>query len=201
MAILSDTLDNAGQNTTPSWVAALDRSSNFLEMPITGRAQSSSTEEPKSIEKDAVAIAFEEGERVGRAAAEEEVSIEENAREALRSSFEMLDKSTRSALAQYLAETVAELCEQLIGEHLVNSSALSTRCSKIAESIGDSAAECVLHIHPSDAPLLDPNWAERWTIKPDASLNRGTLQLESADGLLCDGPDEWRRAIAIALES
>ena len=121
------------------------------------------------------------------------------AREQLSLAFARLDVEAMLALRQRLADTVAALCEQVIEPALIDHAALAERCEALATGLGESPATCALHLHPDDVPLLAQGTIDRWAIRPDPDLPRGTLRLEGPDGVLADGPEEWRRLIAGAL--
>jgi flagellar assembly protein FliH len=57
-----------------------------------------------------------------------------------------------------------------------------------------------LRLHPDDAALIEAGDAGGMVIEPDPTLERGSLVLEGPDGTVRDGPAEWRRAIAAALQ-
>lgn len=147
----------------------------------------------------ALADAYERGLAEARAEADLHRAADSAARDGLALAFARLDAEAALALRQRLADTVAALCEQVIEPALIDRAALADRCDALATRLGESAEACALHLHPDDVPLLDPAMLERWAIRPDADLPRGTLRLEGPDGVLADGPEEWRRLIAGAL--
>ena len=54
----------------------------------------------------------------------------------------------------------------------------------------------VIHIHPEDLELVKGSIAEGLELIPDGSVERGGLRVETEDGGVEDGPQQWRRALA-----
>ena len=60
--------------------------------------------------------------------------------------------------------------------------------------------ERTIRLNPADIALVSKACRNDWKIVPDASLARGALRIETADGGIEDGPAQWRQAIAEALQ-
>lgn len=203
MANLSDLFaPPAAASAVPGWIAALAPGGGFRAKNLPRSEPTPDPVEP-SVQPDAhelaLAAAYERGLADARAAAEQQRAAETAAREGLALAFARLDAEALLALRQRLADTVAALCAEVIEPALIDRAALAERCTALASQLGESARTCALHLHPDDVPLLAPATAEAWSIRPDPDLPRGTLRLEGPDGVLADGPDEWRRLIAGAL--
>jgi flagellar assembly protein FliH len=149
---------------------------------------------------EALAEAYARGEATGRAAAtaewQEKVAIAAELGRALT----RFDAAARRALQLRLAETVAGLCEQVIEPHLIDPESLERRCEEALCWVDLGPDRLQLHLHPDDIALLGNERLAAWNLAPDPSLPRGSLLLEGPEGLVSDGPDEWRRAIAGALQ-
>ena len=59
--------------------------------------------------------------------------------------------------------------------------------------------ERLIRLHPEDIKLISPRISADWQVQSDATLERGSIRVESAQGGVEDGPEQWRRAIAEAL--
>lgn len=147
----------------------------------------------------AAALAFAEGQAEGRAAAIAEAEAHGARQRALRLTFRALDEAALGVLADDLAATVMALCETVLGEAALDRGALLARCHGAARRIGGAADALTLHLHPDDLAVLGDDALAGWRVVGDAALERGTVLIEGADGSVCDGPAEWRRAIAAAV--
>lgn len=203
MANLSDLLaPSAATPAVPGWIAALAPGGGFraedLHQPEPVLEQIEQPDQSESFET-ALAGAYAQGQADARAAAERDHAVSLAARERLSLAFARIDTEAMFALRQRLADTVASLCSQVIEPALIDHAALAERCEALAIRLGESPATCALHLHPDDVPLLAQGTIDRWAIRPDPDLPRGTLRLEGPGGVLADGPEEWRRLIAGAL--
>jgi flagellar assembly protein FliH len=57
----------------------------------------------------------------------------------------------------------------------------------------------VVHLHPDDLMLVADRLSDSIRVEPDPAMTRGQLLVETAEGGLEDGPDQWRRALSEAL--
>jgi flagellar assembly protein FliH len=212
------TLEARGNGATgplPAWLSAANRPGAFAEgLPVPQAARPHQPCKPEDEKPDphaeALAQAYARGEAAGRSSAElaavsahtqdaAETAAADEHRRALRLTLGALDKAGLDALAEDLAATVLALCNQTIGDIAPDAMALKNRCEAAAQRLGAGIAHCTLHLHPEDAALLDAETTNAWLIVGDERLERGALRLESAEGSVCDGPHEWRRAIAAAV--
>lgn len=184
----------------PDWLAALGQRPGFVAREFVRNARSPAEHTPDGPD-DRVAEALRQGREEGMALAERRQRELEATRENLSLALRRLDEAARGALSQHLVETVARLCEAAIAPHMLDRAMVAERCSRLAQAIGEAPRHCTLHLHPDDAELLDPQVALDWTLRPDPALARGTLRLEGREGMVRDGPDEWRRAFAAALSA
>lgn len=203
MANLSDLLAGAGAPAaSPGWIAALAPKAEFRALehdrgaPLPGSQPAPAPADPGEA---ALADAYARGLAEGIAHAAADAAQERAALGQLSLNFSRLDAEAASAIGQHLTHAVAALCEQIIEPALIDRAMLARRCSVLAAQLGAGATACALHLHPDDVALLAEDVVAGWTIRPQPDLPRGSLRLEGPDGVIADGPDEWRRAIAAAL--
>lgn len=206
MANLSDLLGAArGETAVPQWIAAMRPAGGFRALAEEEIEEPQPEPEPSpdpGAEMDAaLADAYARGQADARLAFEAQQADDTAGREGLTLAFSRLDNAARLALAEQLAEQVANLCSEVIEPVLIDRAALAARCTTLMDSIGDVTGQLTLHLHPDDVSLLDDSVPREWSIHRDPALPRGTLLLAHADGALADGPEEWRRLIAAALAS
>jgi len=65
--------------------------------------------------------------------------------------------------------------------------------------------ERLIRLHPEDLALIKPQLPKDWHFFPDPALERGAIRVEARQGGVEgggveDGPAQWRRAIAEALD-
>jgi flagellar assembly protein FliH len=190
------------QATPPGWLALLGEPAEFREAFAFGEpfaeAPASSAPLPDRA-ADAMARGFADGEAAGRAAAKAEVDASATRQRALRLAFRALDEAAAQVLADDLATTVMALCDGVLAECAIDREALLVRCHGAARRIGGAAETFKLHLHPDDITTLGPEALTGWQVTPDPALERGSVLIEGADGVVSDGPAEWRRAIAAGL--
>ncbi len=182
------------------WFTALCESGGFQPDP---RFATTAAPPPVDIaqeQADAVlADALADAERRGRETALEEMASEGAARAALKLAFQRLDERLHEQLAQHMAEAVAALCETTLAPLALDANALQHRCLSAAAMIGGEVGDITLRLHPDDIPLLDQDFASRWTIICEPGQERGTVVFETPDGVVQGGPEEWRLALREAL--
>lgn len=202
MENLSDFAEGGAEASQPDWISSLNLRQGFVPTVHVAASQPSLARPDTACDLAAqLAEAHAAGVAEGKAAIE--AQIEETARNAIQlgEALQRLDTATNSALRQRLADTVISLCEQMIEPHLIDREALSRRCSKALGWAENTASQLTLHLHPDDLAMLENPQEAIWTLSANSELPRGTIQLESPDGFVTDGPDSWRRAISQALAS
>lgn len=191
--------------SSPGWMALLGEPAEFREAVTFGAPDphTRSPSPPSMPQPDpaaaALARAFADGEAAGRAAATAEADASAARQRALRLAFRSLDEVAAQVLSEDLAATVMALCDATLAGCAIDRDALLARCHAAAKRIGGAAETLVLHLHPDDAAMLGPDAISGWHLTADAALERGTVLIEAADGVVSDGPAEWRRAIAAGL--
>ena len=83
----------------------------------------------------------------------------------------------------------------------IDKALLQARCERAAAMLQEAQETITLRLSPQDIARLDPEFAACWTIAPDPDLPQGELRAEGRDGAVLDGPREWSRALAEALET
>jgi flagellar assembly protein FliH len=207
MAILSEpafqplfAVPSAGQDgNSPAWMSMLSARGGFTAEPRFAAVGVEAEPDADAVRDEALARAFAEGQVRGRALAEAAFVEESESRAALSLSLAQLDENLARELAQRLAETVAVLCEATLAPLALDRDMLERRCVAAAARVGEGVLDATLRLHPDDVALLDCGFASTWHILPDASLERGTVVFDMAEGAVIDGPGEWRDALREAL--
>ena len=123
----------------------------------------------------------------GRRTVEAEIAAERNAIAQLAEALQVLRPEPTLPLAMLLAETVDRLVREVIGEVEVDGVRLLARAKAAAALIGEATQPARLKVNPEDAALLAEASLEL-EIEVDATLPRGTVLLETAEGWIEDGP-------------
>lgn len=123
----------------------------------------------------------------GRRTVEAEVAAERNAIAQLAEALQVLRPEPTLPLAMLLAETVDRLVREVIGEVEIDGIRLLARAKAAAALIGEATQPARLKVNPEDAALLAEAELDV-EIEGDATLPRGTVLLETADGWIEDGP-------------
>lgn len=200
MASLSELAAFPADRPAPDWIGALSASRGFVPDPGLHSLGSAAEPEPDDTTgAEALAQAYADGETAGRAAATAEWKEKLEIAAELGRALTRFDGAARRALQLRLAETVAALCEQVIEPHLIDRPSLESRCNEALRWVDDGPERLQLHLHPEDIAMLGEDRLAAWNLAPDPDLPRGSLLLEGPEGLVSDGPDEWRRAITGAL--
>lgn len=153
---------------------------------------------------DPLALARAEGFAEGHAAAAAEAQAQAaSAREAgnrLTLAFVRLDAELAEQLRQRLIETVAALCEATLAPLALDRTLLAERVKRAAALFSRADDERVIRLNPDDLEAVRAMLPAEWSFLPDPALSPGALRVETASGGAEDGPVQWRRAIAEALD-
>lgn len=153
-------------------------------------------------EPDPVAEAYARGFADGAAQAREEALSAERERDAARAAIELafarFDEASAAELAERLRQTVHALCEEAVLPLALDAEGLASRIETAVALLRRSQDERRVLINPEDLPLVQDRLPEGLTVEPDASVERGGLRIETADGGIEDGPTHWRRILAEA---
>lgn len=205
--------------TPPTWIEALGLASNtahpdFREGSPFDPKHSQPTPEPApapepetiqsagvSPEEEAYLRGYAEGHAEAKRVADAALAQERARFRDLRMAFRALDAAGIDALAQDLNATVLALCENVLGEYALDAEALQARCEVAAKRIGPGPRGLTLHLHPDTLARLEEETLPGWTLEVDPTLGVGALRLTNGEGAVRDGPEEWMRAIAEALQA
>lgn len=144
---------------------------------------------------DGYARGIEEAEARAQATAAQEAM----ARGQIEGAFERMTEAEALRLEERLRETVLMLCEHTLAPLAIDHDALNHRIGKALALLRRAEDERVLRLHPEDLALLAGRLPDHLRTEPDPSLPRGGLRIETPDGGVEDGPEQWRRALAEAL--
>lgn len=149
----------------------------------------------------ALAAARASGRAEALAEVAERAAQDNDAREALAHSFARLDESETQRLALALRETVEALCHAVIAEAAIDLAALARRAETAAQMLARAEDERTIRLHPDDLAVMAGRLPADWTVRPDPTLERGAIRIETPAGGVEDGPGQWRQAIAEALRA
>ena len=158
-----------------------------------------------AVPENPLTLAFTEGYAAGYAEAEAASAAfseaEAAARETLQLSLARLDADLAETLRQRLFAAVEVLCETAIAPLALDTSLLAARVERAAAMLARADDERVLRLHPDDLALIAGQLPEGLPVLADPALERGGLRVETSNGGVEDGPEQWRRAIAEALSA
>lgn len=162
-------------------------------------------EKVPSVPVDAVADAyrsgFEDGQIAAKADAEAQLARERAERATVELAFARFDMESAQALRECLRMTVHALCDDAVLPLALDCDALASRIELAAAMLQRKHDQRVIHIHPEDLALVRDSVPPELELRADATLERGSLRVETDDGGVEDGPQQWRRAIAEAFDS
>ena len=150
---------------------------------------------------DAYASGYRDGQAAARAEAEEAMQRERHERAMIELAFARFDADSALALRENLRATVMALCEDAILPFALDRDGLTRRIETAAAMFQRRHDERTILLHPDDLELVKDNVSEGLDLKPDPTVERGGLRVETEDGGVEDGPEQWRRAIEEALGS
>ncbi|HWK41970.1 MAG TPA: FliH/SctL family protein [Croceibacterium sp.] len=151
---------------------------------------------------DPATEAYARGYADGAAHARDEALHTERDRDAARAKIELafarFDDASAADLAEKLRQTVHALCEETILPLALDPAGLASRIEAAVGLLRRSQDERRVLVNPDDLPLIADRLPEGLTVEGDASVERGALRIETADGGVEDGPAQWRRILAEA---
>lgn len=158
---------------------------------------------PERVTDDPVSRAYADGYMKGaeealetaRANAAEEAA----ARGKIETAFDRLSETESQRLEERLRETVLALCESALAPLAIDPDGLAARIRKALDLLRRAEDDRILRLHPDDLALVAGRLPDGLKIEPDPALPRGELRIETSEGGVEDGPEQWRRTIAEAL--
>lgn len=195
----------AGAARSSGWLAFLDGEtsaiSEFVPDARFGAAAPAAAPAPPDDQQLQLAEAFERGLSQGRAESLAAANQDTGERRKLGIALRALESDMRDQFAAMLAETIKTLCEASFAPIALDLQLLQDRCLRAATMLEEAQDTITLRLCPADIVRLDPEFSAHWTIAPDPDLAQGELRAEGRDGAVLDGPREWSRALAEALEA
>ncbi|WP_206238338.1 FliH/SctL family protein [Novosphingobium terrae] len=158
---------------------------------------------------DPVVQAREEAHAQGYAEGHAEAEHDFLQREALRArfafSFDRIDGQCAEQLRGRLMDTVMALCEATLAPLALDKEALAARVTRAVAMFSRADDDRVIRLNAEDLELVRDHLPEDWTFVVDPTLEPGALRVETSSrgmegGGVEDGPAQWRRAIAEALD-
>ena len=138
---------------------------------------------------------YEDGQISTRAECEAQLQAERAARSAIETAFARFDAESGRHLRERLLETVHALCEEAVLPLALDAEGLARRVEAAASMLQRKHDQRIIHINPDDLELVRDSVAGDLELLPDASVERGGLRVETDDGGVEDGPQQWRRAL------
>ena len=182
--------------------AALGRPGSFARDGRYAKPQVS--EEPvetEDVAEKAYRAGYEDGQLSARADFDAQLTAERAARSAIELAFARFDAESALSLRENLRATVLALCEDAILPLALDMDGLARRVETAAAMFQRRHDERTILLHPDDLALVKDHVSDSLDLRADASVERGGLRVETEDGGVEDGPEQWRRAIEEALGS
>ena len=182
--------------------AALGRPGSFAR---DGRyAKPQVPEEPvetEDVAEKAYRAGYEDGQLSARADFDAQLTAERAARSAIALAFARFDAASERQLRDRLLATVHALCEEAVLPLALDSEGLARRVEAAAAMLQRKHDQRIVHIHPEDLELVKASVPASLELVADGSVERGGLRVETDDGGVEDGPQQWRRALAEIFDS
>ena len=160
---------------------------------------------PGQTNRDPVADAFQagmaEGERKARTAAKAQLDELTASRHRIELAFARFDAESARLLQERLNDAVTAICHAIAGEIAIEPDRLAARVERAAAMLRRKHDERIVSLHPADLALVQGRIPAALRLEPDPSLARGHLRVDSEDGGVEDGPEQWRAALSEALGS
>ena len=139
---------------------------------------------------------YEDGQVSARADFEAQLKAERAERSAIELAFARFDADSGRVLRDRMLATVQALCEEAVLPLALDAEGLARRVEAAAAMLQRKQDQRIIHIHPDDLELVRDNLSQNLELVPDGSVERGGLRVETDDGGVEDGPQQWRRALA-----
>lgn len=155
--------------------------------------------------EEARAQGYDRGHLDGRAEAEHEALQREAIRARFAFGFDRIDAQIAEQLRQRLMATIVALCEATLAPMALDKQALARRVERAVAMFARADDDRVIRLNSQDLAAMQGQLPAEWTFAPDDTLEPGALRVESNSrgiegGGVEDGPAQWRRAIAEALD-
>ena len=182
--------------------AALGRPGSFAR---DGRyAKPQVPEEPvetEDVAEKAYRAGYEDGQLSARADFDAQLTAERAARSTIELAFARFDAESERQLHDRMLATVHALCEEAVLPLALDSEGLARRVEAAAAMLQRKHDQRIVHLHPEDLELVKASVPASLELVADGSVERGGLRVETDDGGVEDGPQQWRRALAEIFDS
>ena len=182
--------------------AALGRPGSFARDGRYAKPQVS--EEPvetEDVAEKAYRAGYEDGQLSARADFDAQLTAERAARSAIELAFARFDAESERQLRDRMLATVHALCEEAVLPLALDSEGLARRVEAAAAMLQRKHDQRIVHLHPEDLELVKDSVPASLELVADGSVERGGLRVETDDGGVEDGPQQWRRALAEIFDS
>tara|TARA_B100001750_G_scaffold228276_1_gene222597 strand:- start:311 stop:886 length:576 start_codon:yes stop_codon:yes gene_type:complete len=182
--------------------AALGRPGSFARDGRYAKPQVS--EEPvetEDVAEKAYRAGYEDGQLSARADFDAQLTAERAARSTIELAFARFDAESERQLRDRMLATVHALCEEAVLPLALDSEGLARRVEAAAAMLQRKHDQRIVHIHPEDLELVKASVPASLELVADGSVERGGLRVETDDGGVEDGPQQWRRALAEIFDS
>lgn len=182
--------------------AALGRPGSFARDGRYAKPQVS--EEPvetEDVAEKAYRAGYEDGQLSARADFDAQLTAERAARSTIELAFARFDAESERQLRDRLLATVHALCEEAVLPLALDSEGLARRVEAAAAMLQRKHDQRIVHLHPEDLELVKASVPASLELVADGSVERGGLRVETDDGGVEDGPQQWRRALAEIFDS
>lgn len=155
--------------------------------------------------EEARADAYAQGWADAQEAAEMAAAKADETRGRMEMVVRRLDGELAEQFRQRLMETVIALCESCLAPLVLDKDALLRRIERAADMFNRADDDRLIRMHPEDLAAIRPRLPNEWHVQADPTMARGAIRVESRSGGgeaggAEDGPEQWRRAIAEALD-
>jgi flagellar assembly protein FliH len=157
-----------------------------------------SMEPLETADTDEQADPFEQGFAAGITEAEARFAAERAHLANLLSAIDAFQPAESEDVMVLIAATVRRLVGDIVGEAAVDGALLNARARRAAAVIAEADAARTLRLHPDDVALIDADCCSL-PIIADASLQRGSLRIETNSGWVEDGTSVFFDALDAAL--
>ncbi|MBX7481875.1 FliH/SctL family protein [Qipengyuania qiaonensis] len=177
--------------------AALGRPGSFSRDARYSKPQAAAAPvETEDTAEKAYRAGYEDGQVSARADFEAQMNMERAARSAIELAFARFDADSERLLRDRMLATVHALCEEAVLPLALDAEGLARRVEAAAAMLQRKHDQRIIRIHPEDLELVKASVAADLELIPDGSVERGGLRVETEDGGVEDGPQQWRRALA-----
>ncbi|MEO1969649.1 MAG: FliH/SctL family protein [Sphingomonadaceae bacterium] len=182
--------------------SALGKRGRFTASP---RYSGQPVPQPEPVPVDPATEAYGAGYEDGKLAAQAECEARLNQlqaeREAIELAFARFDADSALLLREGLRIAVHALCEEAVLPLALDHEGLARRIEAAAAMLQRKHDQRVISINPADLELVRGSVSPALELIADTSVARGALRVDTEDGGVEDGPEQWRRALAEAFET